>query len=277
MKKVVIALVVTCLLSFTIFSISMANVLFSEENRNSLIEKNSQEFSFPVSGIESINLQRLGSTRINVVPTDSDTITAKLETQYLSSGSLPELKATSSSNTVDIRVEHKPKVGIVWFVDTELTVHIPRTFTHNLSINATSGSVSVTGLALNQFSYSSMSGSLRTEALTAKLADISCTSGTMRLYQFAGNLKATALSGNIHVEYKELGKSQATLFASSGDITLRMPEGAGYVLDASTSSGRISTYFPVSTNIPNRVKADVGSGEGSVTVQTRSGKINITR
>ena len=278
MKRVVIALVVVCIVSFSVFGVTMASTLLTEEGRQSIVNNQAEETSISVQGLEHINIQGT-SSKIIVIPTEGNEVKINLATRYVSSPTRTSLVLTLSgptSDTLNIGVVEKPSIGFT-LRESTLTVCIPQSYAHNLSVKSSSGNTSVSGLTLTGFTYNGRSAHLKTDGLSVASADIMSSSGRVQLYNFAGELKSENRSGNTLVEFGEFNDNRVTIQSRSGDITLGFPDNAGYNLDAVTSSGKISHWLPISFSDKHRAQVQIGEGHGIVNLQSRSGNIRITK
>jgi lia operon protein LiaG len=86
-----------------------------------------------------------------------------------------------------------------------------------------------------------------------------------------------ASSGRINADFVRL-TDDSSFQASSGSITVTLPEDQDFVLDARTSSGRIDLDFPITVEgriDKNEVEGAVGSGGSLVKVKTSSGGVEL--
>ena len=81
------------------------------------------------------------------------------------------------------------------------------------------------------------------------------------------------------MEYKNFNNN-VDLQASSGRIELKLPDNAEFKLNARASSGRITCKFPITVSgekKDNYLAGTVKSDKNSVTLNTSSGNINISK
>ena len=105
--------------------------------------------------------------------------------------------------------------------------------------------------------------------------EVSSSSGTVRIRGVNGRLRASTTSGGLNVEGKPAGDWE--LSAASGGIHVDVPDGSGFDLDATTSSGSIDVGMPVVMNTSGRraLRGTVGGGGSRLRVRTSSGSIDI--
>jgi hypothetical protein len=124
---------------------------------------------------------------------------------------------------------------------------------------------------------SSGSGTIELEQTAKGNAELNTASGEIRVRGANGAVTAGTASGSIHIS----GKPDAgwTLSSSSGSISLDLPAGTPFTLDARTTSGGIDIDHPVTiSSIHGRrreVHGAVNGGGPTVSVETTSGSIRI--
>jgi hypothetical protein len=148
------------------------------------------------------------------------------------------------------------------------------------SFHATSGSGRIQGNGVSgAITATTGSGSIDVAQTGPGNVEISTGSGSVRARGVRGMLEATSSSGTVDVQGELSGDWR--LSSSSGGITIALPPNAGFELDASTSSGRINTDFPitVSGTVDRRsLRGSTKDGSGRLLrVRTASGRITIRR
>ena len=120
-------------------------------------------------------------------------------------------------------------------------------------------------------------------------AEVHTTSGTVDLGMLrASSVKVESISGDILVDGLPADNASFQLATHSGDITLRMPDGARGVLDVSTFNGEVttnSTLTLTSSGVPSSGRRERtgqrfefgGGGSTRITVATFSGDIRLQR
>jgi len=162
------------------------------------------------------------------------------------------------------------------------------------ALRASTGSGSITAATTGSFHASTGSGSIRATGVsgpaTARTGsgviditqtgsgdvEVSSGSGSIRLQGVRGSLRATTGSGGITAQGAVSGEWR--LSAASGGISVSLPPGQGFELDADTSSGRIEMGMPVTVSgtIGRRaLRGSVGGGGPLLHVRTASGGIRI--
>ena len=148
------------------------------------------------------------------------------------------------------------------------------------AFHATSGSGRIQGSGVTgAITATTGSGGIDIAQTGSGDVEISTGSGSVRARGVRGMLQATSSSGDVDVQGELSGDWR--LSSSSGSITIGLPADAGFELDASTSSGRINTDFPVmvSGTVDRRsLRGSTKDGGGRLLrVRTASGGISIRR
>jgi hypothetical protein len=123
------------------------------------------------------------------------------------------------------------------------------------------------------------SGSIRMDRTPARI-ETHTGSGTINISGAGDDLRARTGSGSIHVDGNPQPSSYWEIHASSGSITLTVPEDAGFRLHARSGSGSIESDLPVTTEEltgRHEMRGRIGNGSASVDLQTGSGGIHIRR
>lgn len=144
-----------------------------------------------------------------------------------------------------------------------------------LQASTGSGSIRASGVA-GSITTSSGSGSVEVTQTAPGDVKIETGSGSVRVGGAQGALDVDTGSGSINVEGEVAGNWR--LHASSGSVTLRLSQGTGFDLSASTSSGGIESDHPVTVvgKLSRReLRGAVRGGGHSLEVETSSGNIRI--
>ncbi len=164
------------------------------------------------------------------------------------------------------------------------------------SVNARTGSgnvrVSATGGGLKA---ETGSGNVDVSNVTGA-AEASAGSGNVSLSGVTGAIRANTGSGDVHIQRATQEVSAQTgsgsidvdgapkaarwnITTGSGDVHIRLPQGTGFELDATTASGRISTTHQVNwqeqSPRKNHMRGVAGGGETRLVVRTASGNVRV--
>lgn len=101
-------------------------------------------------------------------------------------------------------------------------------------------------------------------------------SGSIRLAGVAGGMTASSGSGDVDVSGTPAGSWKVS--TASGSVAVRVPEAAGFTLDASTSSGSFDVDVPLTAQgrtDRRRVQGIVRGGGPTIELSTASGSISV--
>jgi hypothetical protein len=260
-----------------------------------------QSRSVPLDGVRRIEVDVVSSD-VTVSESSDGALHAHLfGTANLSRGATePELLVSKQGGTASVRVEHR-NLNLAWGrTDLKLEVAIPKGYrgdllVHGVSsdvglppwrtfgaleITTVSGDVDLGAFTADSFRNRTVSGDLAAPAASARTADLGSTSGRINVGGLTGDLSARTVSGDLRLDWKAFSGS-IDVSSTSGSVTLGIPAGSGFALDAGSTSGRITSDHPVtvrgSSTGPGRhnLVGEVGKGGGSVRVRTISGEIRI--
>lgn len=298
-------------------STGFSSINFNSENTKNSI-KVDQEKVEALQGIDSISIEDV-SEDIKLIPVDTNDVKAHFYGSYSSANpdAKPELIVERSGSTLKIKAQVKPNKMVINFrSNLALDVYIPKEFSGNLQVKSISGEITADELILesfvcnttsgnltaeridakkarldttsgemkingnyDNFSFNSTSGNLNSDNFTSKTSIIDTTSGEAELSGNPGDVTAKAVSGNLTFEYTAFSNN-IEAGTTSGEVTIKLPENASFLLDFDTTSGDVECAFPVTVTDGKRrndLKGTVGSGEGSVYVKTVSGSLTIQK
>ena len=149
------------------------------------------------------------------------------------------------------------------------------TITAALHATTGSGSIRVTSAA-GPITAKTGSGGIEITQTGRGDVAVSSSSGTVRVRGVRGGVDASTSSGGLHIEGEMAAEWR--LSASSGHVTVELPRGQPFDLDANTTSGHIDVDFPVTVTgrVDKRsLRGPVGGGGPLLRVRTSSGGISI--
>ncbi|HZZ50778.1 MAG TPA: DUF4097 family beta strand repeat-containing protein [Pseudonocardia sp.] len=123
-------------------------------------------------------------------------------------------------------------------------IHAPAGTAVNLT--SSSGDISVTGFAGPVFAKAS-AGDIEGRELTSKVVN------------------ATSNSGDVKLVFLQ-PPDQANAITSAGDVSIGVPPGTNYAVDAHSSTDRPNVAVPNAPNSPHKLKASTSSGAVDVTI-----------
>lgn len=166
-----------------------------------------------------------------------------------------------------------------------LDIYLPETFSDNLSIDTSSGSVMADPIHLTSFILNISSGKLEAEEMitekifiktssgkvhikkietddlevvsssssidikecNAKSGTLKTSSGSITLDESVGSFKVKTSSGRVAISYKEFEDQELFIETSSGKISLELPISAEFMVEARLNSGKFKTDFSMDT------------------------------
>ncbi|HEX5437236.1 MAG TPA: DUF4097 family beta strand repeat-containing protein [Gemmatimonadaceae bacterium] len=147
----------------------------------------------------------------------------------------------------------------------------------DLLIATSSGDVVLDSLSATRASVRSSSGDIHAEGLTLDELAVHTSSGDVHLAGIqVPDVSIASSSGDVDAALDSVIKS-ATFSARSGNVTVRMPHGVGFLVDAATGSGDVNLGIPmqVQQRGKHRLIATTGSGDARVETSTASGDVRI--
>jgi putative adhesin len=145
------------------------------------------------------------------------------------------------------------------------------------AFEASTGSGSIDGMGVKgPVTVRTSSGSIEVTQTAGGDVEASSSSGSVRVRGVQGGVRASTTSGSLAIEGQM--EREWRLSSSSGHVTVSVPASQGFELDASSSSGRINTDFPITVSGTIGKHALRGSARGGgplLHVRTSSGGISI--
>ena len=239
--------------------------------------------SLPLGGIDLVALTTIAEN-IRILEGPGDSVEAWLHGTVGAGNpdAAPHLAAERTGSTADIRVERQRllSIGPFWS-DLILEVSLPRGYAGRLSAKSISADITVADHVYAGLALTTTSGEIRAGAVSAPDFAMHSTSGDLRATAVTSQrVDMSSVSGEVKVAFAS-APSRMEAASTSGDVTLRLPPDAQFILDARSISGDISCGFPItiserSTGGGRHVLAGaVGSGRKTAAVRTVSGDIRI--
>jgi lia operon protein LiaG len=127
-----------------------------------------------------------------------------------------------------------------------------------LSLDTGSGDVHVSGLTASQLKVDTGSGDIVVSGAAAGIVGMDTGSGDVRV----------GLTGDV---------SDLSVDTGSGDVEVTAPKSLGATVNIETSSGDITTEFPLQVTRKGRdgLKGTIGNGKGTMSIETASGDVSL--
>jgi len=187
-------------------------------------------------------------------------------------------KMTQDANCLRIETIHprqnKKNVNLVMNFD----VHVPRTAP--LKITNTNGGIYVEGTE-SPINLSNTNGRIECHESSGDIKAKTC-NGHILCAGAAGSIHAASVNGSITIEGSEdLSSSEAVECESvNGGITISLPEGSCFDLEAQTVNGGFQSDFPLEIKkMPfiGTIKSSVGQGGPRIKLESVNGSIKINK
>ncbi|MCX7921483.1 MAG: DUF4097 domain-containing protein [Clostridia bacterium] len=165
-----------------------------------------------------------------------------------------------------------------------------KSFSGNISLDSltaseavfdtSSGDIETGTVNLTKLDSQTFSGNFKARSLTSSETKFKTSSGETNIQTFAGNLIHDSFSGDISVDYTSFNNN-IDVKTSSGNVKVKLPETSEFYLLADSSSGDVTTTFPVTIRGSKKdhgLEGTVGTNESNkVQIKTFSGDIFINK
>jgi hypothetical protein len=145
------------------------------------------------------------------------------------------------------------------------------------TLETSGGDVGVRNLAGNLTARTS-GGDIELRDLTGDV-NVKTSGGDITLQNAHGRIEARTSGGDVTAELARGNAKGGEIETSGGDIELRLDPTVSLDLDASTSSGEVTSTLPLKTTgeiSPSMLHATLGSGGATLRVHTNGGSVRIS-
>lgn len=146
---------------------------------------------------------------------------------------------------------------------------------NELDANSVSGSIDIENVSANEIDLDTVSGLINANDCAADTIKVVSISGEMTIDGGYGNAKLNSTSGGVWFTDESDGIKELKIGTVSGDVTMQLPQGAGFNMMVSTVSGDVSSVFELVKNGSNYVYGDASADfdidtvSGDITIQER--------
>jgi lia operon protein LiaG len=253
-----------------------------------------EERFYDLGDIKDLNVD-VSSAEIRIMVVNNDKLRVHLH--GTASGQLPFLDDKKYGRGLTIEVKRNPGLGFSRS-NLILDIDLPKRYERNLTLNSSSGGISIPDLKLEElqvnmssgdlsiesiltrvFIYDSSSGELTANRVESSESRLELSSGSVKIDRFTGDLDVEMSSGDVEISYINFNNT-ISIDSSSGDISITLPEDANFELDSETSSGKIICDYPITISggqDRDQLKGIVGSGVNRIHVEASSGDISILK
>ena len=221
-----------------------------------------------------------GAMTVNGTEAEQCNITATLETRGHSIEEAEELSGkielTLESNEDGVMFRIKKPTGVK---DNRIVVRLDVTVSSqtDLVLESVNGNIDINNVK-GDLTINTVNGNLTAHGQFVKVK-CSTVNGQIECDGILGDVDVSTVNGGVRALLDESNKvCNIKISTLNGGIDLDVPEGFSAKVDASTLNGSVSANIPVTVkgNIKrNKLKGTIGSGEGTVKLNTLNGSINI--
>ena len=229
-----------------------------------------------INGLSNISISS-SFVNIKVKAQDRDDIRIHYHGN-LRSNVLPKLVLDKKSDTMDIKLETSSISQVTTHSDAVLEVFVPNSFKGNFNSSTSSGKIDMENLVGKSFNISTSSGKLGLEDLQAQYINLASSSGKIELEDSIGKINISTSSGDVVLDNNK-NSEDIKVSTSSGSVEIKLHEDANYSIKGTSSSGRYTSNIDMDIveNEKGRFAATIGSGNGSIDINTSSGNVKFNR
>ncbi len=143
---------------------------------------------------------------------------------------------------------------------------------NGLNVNGISGSIAIENVSAKDMDLDTVSGLIDVSDCAADAIKVVSISGEMTIGGIFGSARLNSTSGAVWFTDGSDGIKELEISTVSGDVTMQLPESAGFNMMVSTVSGDVSSTFGLIKNGSNYVYGDASA---DLDIDTVSGDITI--
>lgn len=146
---------------------------------------------------------------------------------------------------------------------------------NGLNVNGISGSIAIENVSAKDMDLDTVSGLIDVSDCAADAIKVVSISGEMTIGGIFGSARLNSTSGAVWFTDGSDGIKELEICTVSGDVTMQLPESAGFNMMVSTVSGDVSSVFEFVKNGSNYVYGDASADfdidtvSGDITIQER--------
>jgi DUF4097 and DUF4098 domain-containing protein YvlB len=199
--------------------------------------------------------------RVTLITWSRDEVLIEADRAAVSEEALERIEIDITGEGDEVRVKTRYAKGRTWFMGGthgKVDYHITLPPGVRARLETVNGPIEVEGLE----------GDLRVESVN----------GSLELSDLGGEVRAETVNGGIHATFDRVpADADHKLETVNGGIEVTLPEDAAGRLVASTVNGSIGCDLPleVETKKKRRLEGRLGSGGGSITLNTVNGGIDV--
>ena len=146
---------------------------------------------------------------------------------------------------------------------------------NGLNVNGISGSIAIENVSAKDMDLDTVSGLIDVSDCAADAIKVVSISGEMTIGGIFGSARLNSTSGAVWFTDGSDGIKELEIGTVSGNVTMQLPQGAGFNMMVSTVSGDVSSVFELVKNGSNYVYGDASADfdidtvSGDITIQER--------
>ncbi|MBF8983686.1 DUF4097 family beta strand repeat protein [Lutibacter sp. B2] len=249
-----------------------------------------------MDGINNICVKG-SSENFTIIPEDRKDMKVHLYGKFSGMNKSPKLVVNKSKGVLEIELKYDKNIVKISSSDLTLDISVPKNYKgdfevdmtsgefkmekelnlNDLSIELSSGDVSLKNLKLNNLEIDMSSGELVGDTINTNNTSIELSSGEVELNNFTGDIKCETTSGDVSINYSKFD-NDIDLELTSGNVNLDLPDDAQFYLDAEYTSGDIECDFPITMKGKyenDSIKGMVGNDKNKIKLRITSGDVNI--
>ncbi len=225
-----------------------------------------------LEGVEAISIVAVSDDPVLVA--GGKKVVAELKGRCRSTGGPVSLDARKAGSTLIIEVKYPITSSVI---DTTLTITIPESFAGDLQVSTTSGDVTGMGLPfrLGNVDLHTVSGDIDFNVAGWSRLVAGTVSGRVRLTGVASDTTVKTTSGDVSLEYAAFAKT--TVSTVSGGVKAAIPDGDGFIVDFSSTSGDFMSSHPALkiSGADGGFYGAANGGNAALKVNTTSGDLDV--
>lgn len=146
---------------------------------------------------------------------------------------------------------------------------------NGLNVNGISGSIAIENVSAKDMDLDTVSGLIDVSDCAVDAIKVVSISGEMTIGGIFGSARLNSTSGAVWFTDGSDGIKELEIGTVSGNVTMQLPQGAGFNMMVSTVSGDVSSVFELVKNGSNYVYGDasadfdIDTASGDITIQKR--------
>jgi lia operon protein LiaG len=146
-----------------------------------------------------------------------------------------------------------------------------------INLVTSTGNIKINQLQTKELDIKGTTGKVNIDGCIVETATIKTTTGDVSLRNASGNFNIETSTGKVLLDAKEFENRNVTIGTSTGSISLQLPSTAQFTFVAKSSTGRLKSDFPISTNDKKQITGKIGTSSSMVDLHSSTGSITISK